>query len=219
MFGMDRSKNSLIAVVDYGLGNLRSVSKALGLAGGSGASVKVSSDPKEIRSAAGVVLPGVGAFYRGMENLEKADLIYTLRKVIEDKKPFLGICLGLQLLFSSSEEHGTTEGLGIIKGTVKKFQGDVKIPHMGWNQVKSQVTSHKPQDLFKGIPDNSYFYFVHSYFVEPENKSLIYGTTEYAGMFTSAIKKDNIYAVQFHPEKSGKVGLQVLKNFVEIVNE
>lgn len=213
---MNQSRKSLVAVIDYGLGNLRSVSKALELAG---AEVKVTSDSKEIESAKGVVLPGVGAFYRGMDNLKQADLIYVIRKVIEENRPFLGICLGLQLLFSQSEEHGSTEGLDIIKGTVRKFEGDVKIPHMGWNQVKSQGHKDtKSQSLFKGIPDNSYFYFVHSYFVEPENKSLIYGTTEYSGKFTSAVNKDNLYAVQFHPEKSGPIGLKVLKNFVEIVN-
>lgn len=207
---MEQSKNNLIAVVDYGLGNLRSVSKALELVG---AEVLVTNKAQELLKAKGVVLPGVGAFLRGMENLKKVDLIPTIQKVIENKRPFLGICLGLQLLFSQSEEHGKTEGLDVIKGVVKKFQGNVKIPHMGWNQIR-----FKDCDLFKGIGDNSYFYFVHSYFVEPKDKSFILGTTEYAGKFTSAVGRDNLYAVQFHPEKSGNIGLQVLKNFVNIVD-
>jgi glutamine amidotransferase len=214
---MSPSRNSLVGVVDYGLGNLRSVSKALELAG---AKVTVSSIPKDLLSAKGLVLPGVGAFFRGMENLKKAGLTSVIKDAIGQGRPFLGICLGLQLLFSASEEHGTTGGLDVIKGKVRKFKGDVKIPHMGWNQVSitTRDTPHATRELFKDIPDNSYFYFVHSYFVEPQDKSVIYGTTEYAGTFVSAIKKNNLYAVQFHPEKSGPAGLQVLKNFVEIVN-
>lgn len=214
-----------ITVVDYGLGNLRSVSKALELAG---ARVSVTSNPKEILSAQGVVLPGVGAFHRGIENLKKLGIIPSLLKVIEEKKPFLGICLGLQLLFTESEEHAVTSGLGVIKGNVRKFTGQVKIPHMGWNEAR-QVTGSQRQcaslpkgdkvtsgglRLFDNIPDNSFFYFVHSYFVEPEDKNAIIATTDYGQEFTSAVVKDNVWGVQFHPEKSADLGLAVLKNFI-----
>ncbi|MBN2121360.1 MAG: imidazole glycerol phosphate synthase subunit HisH [Candidatus Omnitrophica bacterium] len=214
---MSPSKSPLIAVVDYGLGNLRSVSKALEL---TGAEVIVSSKPKDLLSASGVVFPGVGAFYRGMENLRERKLNSALFKIIKEGKPFLGICLGLQLLFTFSWEHGDTKGLDIIEGRVKRFEGNVKVPHMGWNQVKqTQDSSPKTKDLFQGIPDNSYFYFVHSYFVVPKDKSLIAATTEYGGEFTSCVCKENIFGVQFHPEKSGPLGLQILKNFIDIIND
>jgi imidazole glycerol-phosphate synthase subunit HisH len=207
----------LIAVINYGLGNIRSVAKALELVG---ADVKVTNSAKDIANAKAVVFPGVGAFSSGMENLKKLDILSALIESINKGVPFLGLCLGLQLLFSESHEHGLHKGFDIIKGKVKKFNTDVKIPHMGWNQVR-QVTvpqGHKSQsvDLFKGIPDNSYFYFVHSYYVEPEDKNVIAATTDYGAEFSSVVCKDNVIGLQFHPEKSSDLGLKILRNFVNI---
>jgi imidazole glycerol-phosphate synthase subunit HisH len=205
------SKKRYIAVVDYGLGNLRSVAKAIEEAG---AEAVISSQPKVIDSACAVVLPGVGAFSRGMENLNKSGLIKVILKSVQDGKPFLGICLGLQLLFEKSYEHKLCKGLGLIKGEVDKLSGKIKIPHMGWNTVKL-----KSSPLFKGVPDNSYFYFVHSYAVEPKDKQVIISTTDYGKKFTSGINYRNIFGVQFHPEKSGALGLKVLKNFVNLIDK
>jgi len=215
--------DKFITVINYGLGNLRSVSKALEAAG---AKTKVTDSPEDIVSAEAIVLPGVGAFYRGMKNLEKLGLIPAILEAVKKDKPFLGICLGLQILFSESEEHGVCKGLDIIKGKVKRFspsaptsrRGEIKIPHMGWNQVRKQKTEDREQktDILKDIPDNSYFYFVHSYYVEPEDKNTIIATTEYGRDFVSAVNKGNIWGVQFHPEKSSDMGLKILKNFVEL---
>ncbi len=202
----------MVAVIDYGLGNLRSVSKALELAG---ADVIVTSKPEEIIKAKGVVFPGVGAFNKGMENLKEKGLIDAVYGVIREGTPFLGICLGLQLLFTESEEHGRVPGLGIIKGRVRRFEGNMKVPHMGWNEVKFKIQNPKSK-IFEGIPDGEYFYFVHSYFVQPEDKGVITSFTEYGGEFVSSVQEDNIYALQFHPEKSGTLGLKVLKNFVSL---
>lgn len=212
---MNLSKNKSIVVVDYGLGNLRSVSKALESVG---ASVLVSSKPEDVLASAAVVLPGVGAFYRGMENLKKIGMIDTLLKVVAEKKPFLGICLGLQLLFTESDEHTLTAGLGIIEGKVIRFKENLKVPHMGWNQVmvKEKKTDIK---LFEGVPKDSYFYFVHSYFVEPSDKSVILANCEYGQVFSCAVNKDNVYGMQFHPERSSTQGLKILKNFVEAVKK
>ncbi|MBN1406113.1 MAG: imidazole glycerol phosphate synthase subunit HisH [Candidatus Omnitrophica bacterium] len=197
----------MIAIIDYGLGNLRSVAKALESAG---AKVKVTSSPEEIIAAKAVVLPGVGAFYAGMENLRNLNLIPAIQESVKQKKPFLGICLGLQLLFGESEEHGFNKGLGLIEGKVKKFTGKVKIPHMGWNQVQSKAK------IFDGVTDNSYFYFVHSYYVEPKDKNIIIGKTNYSIEFASTVSQDNIFGVQFHPEKSSQAGIKVLRNFISL---
>ncbi len=204
----------MIVVIDYDLGNLRSVAKALESVGGK---VEVSSSPEKIARAQALVLPGVGAFYRGMENLKKLGLLPVILKSIKEDKSFLGICLGLQLLFTESEEHGLHQGLNVIKGRVEKFTAGVKIPHMGWNQLRLQSRDNKEPraGLFTDVQDNSYFYFVHSYYVEPEDRSLIVGTTQYGQEFVSAVKKDNVWGVQFHPEKSGEVGLKILENFVK----
>ena len=204
----------MIAVIDYGLGNLKSVSKALEAVG---AEVEVTNNSEKIAEAKAIVLPGVGAFHRGVENLKSMGIVPSIFKAIGQGKPFLGICLGLQLLFAESEEHGSPKGLDIIKGRVKRFSADVKVPHMGWNTIK-QTSDHRPQtiDLFKAIPEESYFYFVHSYYVEPENENVIAATTDYGKEFVSAINKDNIWGVQFHPEKSGELGLKVLKNFLSL---
>ena len=202
----------MIVVIDYGMGNLRSVSKALETVG---AETKVSDKPEDIVSADAIVLPGVGAFYRGMENINKLGILPAILEAIRNNKPFLGICLGLQLLFSESEEHGICKGLDIIKGKVKKFEPNVKIPHMGWNQLRYQKTEDRRQ-VFNGIPNNSYFYFDHSYYVEPEDKNTIIATTRYGKDFVSAVNKDNIWGVQSHPEKSSDLGLKILENFVKL---
>lgn len=202
----------MIAIIDYGMGNIRSVEKGFQKAG---ADVKVTQDPRDINNADGVVLPGVGAFRDCMKGLEDLNLSNAVIETIKKGKPFLGICVGLQILFSESEEFGTSRGLDIFKGRVVRFQsGDLKIPQMGWNQLN--IINSNP--LFNGIPDKSYFYFVHSYYVVPEDKGIISTTTDYGIEFTSSVCRDNVYAVQFHPEKSQALGLKVLENFSKIVN-
>ena len=202
----------MIAIIDYGMGNLRSVQKGFEAVG---AEAIVTSDSKKILSARSVVLPGVGAFKACMDNLEKFDLIDTVKKSAQSGKPFLGICLGLQLLFSQAEEFGSVSGLGILKGKVVGFKdapnsGDpLKIPHMGWNNV--EVKPSHP--LFDSVPNQSYFYFVHSYYVVPEDRATVATTTNYGIEFVSGIHHENIHAFQFHPEKSQQLGLTVLKNF------
>lgn len=202
-----------IVVIDYGLGNLRSVTKALEKVG---ASVELTSDPERVVAAKGAVLPGVGAFSAGMENLRVLGLLPAVRRRIEEGRPLLGICLGLQLLFTVSEEHGVHEGLDIIKGKVVRFGGGLKIPHMGWNAIKP-VRQAPASHLFGGIPDDTFFYFVHSYYVMPEDESVTAARCEYGTEFTCAIARDNLFAVQFHPEKSSDLGLKVLENFVKYV--
>ncbi|HLD50413.1 MAG TPA: imidazole glycerol phosphate synthase subunit HisH [bacterium] len=201
----------MIIVVDYGMGNLRSVSKALEFLGGK---VKVSSVPEEILKADKVVLPGVGAFGDGMRELTLRGLAEPLRVFIQSKKPFLGICLGLQLLFPASEESAGSKGLDIFPGEVIKFRSrDVKIPHMGWNQVR-QIKEHP---FLKGIPAESFFYFVHSFYAKPKNADLVIGLTGYGDEeFASILGTDTALATQFHPEKSQQAGLDLLRNFVQI---
>lgn len=204
-----------LAVVDYGLGNLRSVAKALEAVG---AQVKVTSQKQDLSAARGIVLPGVGAFQRAMENLKELEIIPAITKAIEENKPFLGICLGLQILFTQSSEHGRHKGLDIIKGRVEKFASGVKIPHMGWNQVKIIKKSEGKSDLFKNIANNSYFYFVHSYYVAPEDKDVVIATTTYGDEeFASAVNQGSVWGLQFHPEKSEKLGLQVLSDFFKSI--
>lgn len=202
----------MIAVIDYGLGNLRSVTKALESVG---AKVILTSNPIDISSADGIVLPGVGAFYHGMNNLKKLGIISALKECINSGKPFLGICLGFQLLFTESEEHGIHKGLDILKGRVIRFPNAVKIPHMGWNQIRIQNAQNA---LFKGIQNDAYVYFVHSYYVEPEDKSIIATTTEYGVEFCSSIATENIFGMQFHPEKSGEIGMKVLRNYIDYID-
>ena len=202
----------MIAIVDYGMGNLRSVQKGFEAVG---VEAIVTSDSKKILSAKSVVLPGVGAFKACMDNLEKFDLIDTVKQSVQSGKPFLGICLGLQLLFSQAEEFGSVSGLDILKGKVVGFKdapnsGDpLKIPHMGWNNV--EVKPSHP--LFDSVPNQSYFYFVHSYYVVPEDKATVATTTNYGIDFVSGIHHENIHAFQFHPEKSQQLGLTILRNF------
>jgi glutamine amidotransferase len=204
----------VIAVIDYGMGNLRSVSKALEFVG---AEVVVTDSPKKLKEAAGLVLPGVGAFRDAVRNLKKKGLWEAIVEEVEKGKPFLGICLGLQLLFEKSYEFGETEGFGFIKGKVVRFElpKEFKIPHMGWNQVHVK----KESELFKDIRDGEYFYFVHSYYVKPQEESVKLTETDYGICFTSAVEKDNIFATQFHPEKSQRAGLKLLENFCRIVNK
>ena len=200
--------SDMIAIIDYGMGNLRSVSKAFEAVGHQAV---VTRDPLAIGNASHVVLPGVGAFGDCMSNVEHYGLAEPIRTAIQSGKPFLGICLGLQLLFEESEEFGTHKGLGIIAGKVRRFAVDqgLKVPHMGWNNVKIE----RPCPLFEGIAGGSYWYFVHSFYIDPSDKTIAATTTEYGTTFVSSIWHDNVVACQFHPEKSQTVGLQLIKNF------
>ncbi len=199
----------MIAIVDYGMGNLRSVENAFK---SMGYEAIITRDPARILNSSGLVLPGVGAFRDCMKNLNTYGLKEPLYKFIESKKPFLGICLGFQVLFEGSEEFGLCKGLGILKGRVVRFPEDkLKIPHMGWNTIKIK----KECPFLEGIKNFSYFYFVHSYYAILEEKKIIATSTDYGVEFTSSIWKDNIFACQFHPEKSQRLGLKILKKFGE----
>lgn len=200
----------MIAVIDYGLGNLRSIAKALEEVGGN---VLVTSDASQIQQADRVVLPGVGAFGDGMKNLRERNLIEILtQEVIQKKKPFLGICLGMQLIAKTSEEFGTYEGLGWIDAGVRRFAIDphLKVPHVGWNAVRFI----KEHPMLSGLPKEADFYFVHSYHLVSVNSDLVIGVCNYGGDFLACIAKDNMFATQFHPEKSQREGLNLLKNFL-----
>ncbi|MDD3374964.1 MAG: imidazole glycerol phosphate synthase subunit HisH [Candidatus Omnitrophica bacterium] len=199
----------MISIVDYGMGNLRSVQKALEKVG---ATAIVTDNPDIISTSEKIVLPGVGAIAPAMDKLKSLKLIEIIKNAIKNGKPFLGICLGLQLLFDQSDEGGTVETLGIIPGSVVRFT-DLKIPHMGWNQLNIK---QKNCPLFKGIEENSNAYFCHSFFVKPKNNEVSATTTNYGLDFTSSISKNNIFGVQFHPEKSQEIGLKILKNFNEL---
>lgn len=203
----------MIAIIDYGMGNLRSVQKAFERIGHSAV---VTRDKKIINDADKIVLPGVGAFPDCMKNLADLGLIDPIIKGVEAGKPFFGICLGLQVLFTESEEFGIHKGLDIIKGRVIRFPEGLssngtrlKIPHMGWNEIRMK----KKTPVLDGIPEGSYLYFVHSYYVVPQDKDIIATTTDYGVEFVSSIWKDNIFACQFHPEKSQQAGLKILENF------
>jgi glutamine amidotransferase len=197
----------LIAIIDYGSGNIHSVQKALEYVAPN-AKVVHTDDKTTLLNADKIIFPGQGAMGSCMQKISNHHLENTI-KIVAREKPFLGICLGIQLLFSHSEEQNS-DGLDIFKGNVKHLQTSLKVPHMGWNNVK-QTRDHP---LWHNIPDESYFYSVHSYIIHPENKNIIIGTTKYENEFACAVAKDNIYAVQFHPEKSGDNGLQLLRNFV-----
>lgn len=199
-------------MVDYGAGNLRSVARALEAAG---ATVTVTDRGRDLLAAEAVVLPGVGAAGAAMRGLATRDLIGPLHEVVRSGRPFLGVCLGLQVLMSSSEEDGGVECLGIVPGTVRRLPSDLKVPHMGWNQVEQRV-SHR---IFAGVPDRANFYFVHSYVVVPDHPAAIAGTTDYGVTFTSAIASANVVATQFHPEKSASAGLKLYENFVQWARE
>jgi len=206
----------MITIIDYGMGNLRSVQKGFEKVG---FAAKVTDNAEEVTKAEKLVLPGVGAFKDCMDNLREGGFIEPIRRHVTAGKPFLGICLGLQLLFSESEEFGRHQGLGIIPGRVVRFPADMrlaeeelKVPHMGWNQIRLQ------QDipLFRGIADGTSVYFVHSYYVVPDDPKDIAAVTDYGIEFCSAICRGNVMATQFHPEKSQQVGLRILRNFGEL---
>jgi imidazole glycerol-phosphate synthase subunit HisH len=206
----------MIAIIDYGMGNLRSVEKGFERLG---FTAEVTADPKVVLEADKVVLPGVGAFPDCMRNLEQGGFVEPILRVIREGRPFLGICLGLQLLFTESEEFGTHRGLDIIPGRVVRFpegmteQGEeLKVPHMGWNQLAIKRRS----PVFAGLAEGDNFYFVHSYYVQPEDEGVVATTTGYGIEFCSSVWKDNIVATQFHPEKSQEKGLLILKNFGEL---
>jgi len=199
----------MITIVDYGAGNLRSVVNAITRLGYQS---KITSNPNEVLSAQTIILPGVGAAADTMQNLKALDMVEPIRQFIAEGRPFFGVCIGLQILFTGTEEGGWHECLNIFSGRVRKLLSGLKIPHMGWNQVK-QRDFHP---VFEGIPDEANFYFVHSYYVEPDDKSLVAGETEYGIPFCSAIAKGNLIGTQFHPEKSGEFGLRMYDNFIKI---
>ncbi len=205
----------MIAVVDYGAGNLGSVDKALRYLG---LPATVTSDPEVVVRRKAVILPGVGALAHCMEGLRQAGLIEPVLEVIAAGRPFLGICIGMQMLFDESEEGGRTPGLGIVTGRVKRFDfppdDERKVPHMGWNAIETQ----RDCPLFAGVPDGAMAYFVHSYYCVPADASVTVATTNYGAPFCSALMRGNVMATQFHPEKSGAVGLQVLRNFAALVS-
>jgi imidazole glycerol-phosphate synthase subunit HisH len=201
----------MITIIDYGMGNLRSVQKAFEKIGHAAV---VSSDPAQVTAADKVVLPGVGAFEDAIAELRRLRLDRPVLDAINSGKPFLGICLGLQLLFDVSYENGRHEGLGVLRGEVVRFQlpQEFSVPHMGWNQVSIR----RPTPCLQGLADGTYFYFVHSYYVVPEDPNVIATETDYGGPFCSAIAFDRVFATQFHPEKSQSDGLRILKNFAEM---
>jgi len=201
----------MIAMIDYDAGNIKSVEKALQKLG---ADVVITKDPEVILSAEKVILPGVGAFGDAMGNLKKYGLDTVIHQVVKKGTPFLGICLGLQLLFERSDETPGVEGLGILKGEILRIpdKDDLKIPHMGWNSLHLQNEGR----LFKGLPEQSYVYFVHSYYLKAAEPEIVKATTDYSVNIHASVEKGNVFACQFHPEKSSDVGLQILKNFVEL---
>ena len=199
----------MIAIVDYGAGNLRSVVNAVTRLG---YKPKVTSSPDDVLKAQAVILPGVGAAADTMVNLRGLGLDSSVRRFISEDRPFLGVCIGLQVLFTGTEEGGWHRCLDIIPGLVRKLPSKLKIPHMGWNQVKQKLSN----PIFDGIPDEANFYFVHSYYVEPEDRSLVAGETEYGIPICSVLTRGNMVATQFHPEKSGEVGLRFYNNFIRI---
>lgn len=198
----------MIAIIDYGMGNLRSVQKGFERVG---CHAQVSRDRGQITSARGVVLPGVGAFSACMENLRRFGLVEPIREVVRQRRPFLGICLGFQLLFTESEEFGPQKGLDLFPGKVVAFRSDngLKVPHMGWNRVEKK----KESPFLEGIAGGDYVYFVHSFYVVPKDDSLVATTTTYGTPFVSSIATDHLFACQFHPEKSQEIGLRLLANF------
>lgn len=203
----------MITIVDYGMGNLRSVQKALEHVG---ATVNISSSPQDILQAEKVILPGVGAFGQAMQNLEQKKLIVPLQQAMQTK-PFLGICLGMQLLLSVSAEFGPVNGLNVVPGSVEYFRDapgfdqKLSVPHMGWNIVQQKGQA----ELFRGLPEKFYVYFVHSFYVQPKSPEVTIGETQYGIPFCAALAQKNVWGIQFHPEKSSELGLAILKNFVQ----
>ena len=204
----------MIAIIDYDAGNIKSVEKALLLLG---EEVVLTRDEETILSADGVILPGVGAFGEAMEKLHTYGLVDVIHKCVEKKIPFLGICLGLQLMFESSEEAPGVEGLHLLDGKILRIPAEdgLKIPHIGWNNLSFPNKGR----LFAGIEENAFVYFVHSYYLEAEDESIVKAATEYGTYIHASVEKDNVFACQFHPEKSSEVGLKILQNFIEVTKE
>jgi glutamine amidotransferase len=203
----------MLYVIDYGSGNLRSVQKAFEQVG---VAAEVGSDPDQVRRADALVLPGVGSFGHAMDELASRDLVAPILQRVEEGVPFLGVCLGLQLLFASSEESPGVEGLGLFSGTVRRLPDRVRVPHIGWNQIASM----KESDLLDEVPDGSAFYFVHSYAVMPAHPGDVLTVTEYGDVtFVSGVARENVTAFQFHPEKSSLLGLRIYENFARSVEE
>jgi len=207
---MSTETNLAIAVIDYGAGNLRSVARALSKVG---ATLNVTSDPTVVRAAPAVVLPGVGATLDTMQSLQRLELVEAICEAIRDGRPFLGICVGMQVLCEQSEEFGPHACLGVVGGSVRRLPEGQKVPQIGWNQL-SYSNGSGEHPLFANIPDGSDFYFVHSFYCDLADERLVAGTTDYGIAFPSALLHNNLAAVQFHPEKSGRWGLQLLANFV-----
>lgn len=202
----------MIAIIDYGMGNLHSVQKALERVG---THALVTDSPQALQKAEALVLPGVGAFGDAMANLRAVDLVEPILSAVEKGKPLLGICLGMQLLFEESEELGCHQGLGLLSGSVRRFQKGVKVPHVGWNQL--HICS--PCVLLTGVSDGSFAYFVHSYYVDPTEAEIVTAITDYGPGFASVVAKGWVFGIQFHPEKSQDVGLRILSNFASLVEK
>lgn len=200
----------MVAIVDCGVGNLRSVQKALEKLG---LEARITSSPAALKEAKGIILPGVGAFAAAMQALEATGMKEALLEAVAAGKPLLGICLGMQLLFTRSHEGGLNKGLALLPGEVLPLPPTVKIPHMGWNQLEFS----RPHPLFAGVKNGSYFYFVHSYYAAPAEEETVLAYTSYGERFAAAVAKGNVYGVQFHPEKSSEAGLKILANFKELV--
>lgn len=201
--------DEMIAIVDYGAGNLGSVANAIAKLG---YQPKITDKPADVLGAAAVILPGVGAAGDAVENLESMGMAKVIKQLVHEKRPIFAVCVGLQILLSVTQEGGMHECLNIIPGTVKRLPAGLKIPHMGWNQVKQRVD----HPVFDAIPDRANFYFVHSYYADPEDKSVVAGTTDYGISLCCVIIKDNLVATQFHPEKSGDSGLTMYSNFLKV---
>jgi glutamine amidotransferase len=199
----------MITIIDHGAGNLRSVANAIAKLGYRSV---VTSDPGDILGAAAVILPGVGAAADAMHNLRKSGMAGVIRQLVSEQRPLFAVCVGMQVLFSETEEGGRHECLGIIPGAVKRLPPGLKVPHMGWNQVKQRLA----HPLFDGIPDEANFYFVHSYYADPDDSSVVAGTTEYGVSICSVLIRGNLVASQFHPEKSGDHGLRMYANFLQM---
>jgi glutamine amidotransferase len=195
-----------VAIIDYGVGNLRSVEKAFAA---TGCEALVTSDESELRNAQRLVLPGVGAFGACMKALRERGFDRLVREQARKGMPVLGVCVGMQLLFDESDEFGSTHGLGLLRGRVRKFQNDLVVPHVGWNRIHQQ----RPHELFDGVAEGSFCYFVHSFYCEPADDAVVAGETEYGTRYASVVIEKNICGVQFHPEKSQDVGLRMLRNF------
>jgi glutamine amidotransferase len=195
-----------VAIIDYGVGNLRSVEKAFAA---TGCEAIITGDKEELRAAQRLVLPGVGAFGACMKALKERELDELVRERARAGTPLLGVCVGMQLLFDESEEFGSTPGLGLLRGRVRRFGNDLMVPHVGWNRIYQM----QPHALFEGVANASFCYFVHSFYCEPAEETVVAGETEYGGRYASVVEEKNICGVQFHPEKSQEVGLRMLKNF------